>query len=277
MRSPAGGPVLRTSIAAFACLLAALASGCRWHHGDSAEGSPEAPPSVPTAPPPAPKGAATPMKAPSFPYAVTYAGDIPCADCALIHLTLTLFPDDTYRLRREYRGAAAAGREASIDLGRRVTGGASSAGAAVDDSRLVLQGSDGPPLRLEALQPDRLRLLDQDGREIASPFNYDLTLQPSVDRIPGPMRLRGLYTYRADAAVFEECVTGKKFPVLPVGAGQALESAYLAAKHAPGKPILVRLEGQFVERAPEPGQPVREHLIVERPGAIGPGATCASR
>jgi uncharacterized lipoprotein NlpE involved in copper resistance len=209
------------------------------------------------------------MKAPAFPYAVTYAGDIPCADCALVHVTLTLFPDQTYRLRREPRGAAA-GRDPFVDLGRRVAG-------VPEDSLLVLQGSEDQPLRFEALKPDRLRVLDPEGREIASPYNYDLTLQPSVDRISGPMRLRGLYTSRADAAGFEECVTGKTFPVLPVGAGRALESAYLAAQHAPGKPLFVRLEGQLVERAPEPGQPVREHLIVDRPGAVGPGTTCAGR
>jgi copper homeostasis protein (lipoprotein) len=231
------------------------------------------PASLPTSPPPASKAAATPMKAPAFPYAVTYGGDIPCADCAFIHMTLTLFPDGTFRLRREYHGAAAAaaGREAFVDLGRR------GAAPPADESLLVLQGSEGTPLHLKALQPDRLRLLGPEGRDIASPFNHDLTLQPSVDLIPGPMRLRGLYTYMADAAVFEECVTGKKYPVLPVGAGGALQSAYLAAKHAPGKPVLMQIEGQFVERAPEPGQPVREHLIVERPGAVGPGSICAGR
>ena len=266
-----------------ALLAAMLASGCgriTGRPGEAGGGGDAVPASLPTSPPPASKSAATPMKAPAFPYAVTYAGDIPCADCPLIHMTLTLFPDATFRLRRDYRGAVAAGREAFVDLGRRVAAGSGSTGAAAaggDDSLLVLQGSDDQPLRLRALQPDRLRLLDQDGREIVSPLNYDLTLQPSVDRIPGPMRLRGLYTSMADAAVFEECVTGKKFPVLPVGAGRALQSAYLAARHAPGKPVLVRLEGQFVERAPEPGQPVREHLIVERPGAVGPGTTCAGR
>jgi uncharacterized lipoprotein NlpE involved in copper resistance len=252
----------------FFLLAAGIGSGC----GRRVAEADAVPPAAPKSPPPASKAAATPMKAPVIPYAVTYAGDIPCADCALIHLTLTLFPDGTFRLRREYRGTAgvAPGRDAFIDLGRRVppAGGA-------DDSLLVIQGSEEKPLRLRALQPDRLRLLDQEGREIASPFNNDLTLQPSVDRIAGPMKLRGLYTDMADAPVFEECVTGKKFPVLPVGGGRALESAYLAAKHAPGKPLLVRLQGQLVERAPEPGQPVREHLIVDRTEAVGPGATCA--
>jgi copper homeostasis protein (lipoprotein) len=257
-----------------ALLAAMIASGCgriTGRPGGAEAGGDAVPASLPTSPPQASKSAATTMKAPAFPYAVTYAGDIPCADCPLIHMTLTLFPDATFRLRRDYRGAVAAGREAFVDLGRRVVA------TEGDESLLVLQGSDDQPLRLRALQPDRLRLLDPDGREIASPLNYDLTLQPSVDRIQGPMRLRGLYTSMADAAVFEECVTGKKFPVLPVGAGRALQSAYLAARHAPGKPVLIRLEGQFVERAPEPGQPVREHLIVERPGAVGPGTTCAGR
>jgi uncharacterized lipoprotein NlpE involved in copper resistance len=248
---------------ALALSAAGLASGC----GRPAAEADAAPVAAPQTPPPASKAAATPMKAPALPYAVTYAGDIPCADCALVHLTLTLFPDGTFRLRREYRGGAA-GREPFVDLGRRL---------AADESLLVLQGNDEKPLRLKALEPDRLRLLDQEGREIASPFNQDLTLVPSVDLIAGPMALRGLYTDMADAPVFEECVTGKKFPVLPVGAGRALQTAYHAAKPARGKPLIVRLEGQFVERAPEPGQPVREHLIVERSGPVGPGTTCAGR
>lgn len=44
----------------------------------------------------------------------------------------------------------------------------------------------------------------------------------------GPMRLRGLYCYMADAASFQECLSGRHWPVLIEGEHIALERAYLA-------------------------------------------------
>lgn len=196
--------------------------------------------------------------------AVTYQGDIPCADCPGQRLTLTLFADQTFRLRQVYLGRD----QVFHDLGRW--------GRAPDDrSRLSLLGGTEAPRRFAILGPDTLRMLDSEGREIRSTLNYDLKRQLLPDPVAGPMRLRGMYVYMADAATFNECLTGKRFPVLISKDHLALERAYLGARAAPASPLAAIIEGRFVHHAPEPGAPVREHVVVERFDRVLPGETCA--
>lgn len=199
---------------------------------------------------------------------VSYRGDIPCADCPGQQLTLTLFPDFTYRLRRIYREAEA-GRDAIVhETGRWAR--------AQDDgaNRLRLAGDGNAPLYLRITGADALHLLDTAGREIESPLNYRLQRLPQADRIPGPMVLRGLYRYMADAATLQECRSDKHYPVLITRDHLALERAYLAAQTAPGMPLLAVIEGRFVLQPPEPGLAPRDHLIVERFLTLRPDATC---
>jgi copper homeostasis protein (lipoprotein) len=194
--------------------------------------------------------------------ALTYQGDIPCADCPGQRLTLTLFTDRTFRLRHTYLGRD----ETFYDLGR--WGRAQDGG-----DRLRLAGSTERAFAI--LGAGTLRMLDSEGREIRSALNYDLKHLPLLDPVAGPMRLRGMYVYMADAATFNECLTGKRFPVLSGKDHLALERAYLAARSAPGSLVAVIIEGRFVHHAPEPGAPVREHIVVERFDRVLPGETCA--
>lgn len=201
---------------------------------------------------------------------VSYRGDIPCADCPGQQLTLTLFADGSYRLRRIYREAGA-GRDAAFhDIGRWAR--------AQDDgaNRLRLAGDSDAPQYLRIIGADTLRLLDTAGRNIDSPLNYDLRRLPQADPLPGPMVLRGLYQYMADAAVLQECRSGNRYPVLITRDHLALERAYLAAQPAPGAPMFAVIEGRFVLQAPEPGMAPREHIIVERFLTLRPGASCAA-
>ncbi len=216
--------------------------------------------------PPAPPVPSTPVDAPGVPYTTTYAGDLPCADCPSQRLTVTLFPDGSWRLRRTYKGADKGQDRSVYEIGRRES-------SDTDRSRLILQGM-GEPLQLRFVAGDRLQLLDRDAHPIASKANDLLALQATVDTVPGPMPLRGLYTYKADAASFQECLTGRTLPILPVAAGTALQSAYLAVRHKPGAPVLVSLTGTFVDRSPEPGAPVREHLIVTQVERLAPDEGC---
>jgi len=90
----------------------------------------------------------------------------------------------------------------------------------------------------------------------------------------GPMRLTGMYTYMADAAVFEECQSSQRFPVLLKADHLAVETAYLAQRSGPGEPLFLSFTGRFVDQAPEPGLAPRPHVIVEQFGAFSPGRTC---
>jgi copper homeostasis protein (lipoprotein) len=195
--------------------------------------------------------------------AVTYQGDIPCADCPGQRLTLTLFADRTFRLRHTYLG-----RDQTFhELGR--WGRAPDAG-----DRLTLARGSEAPRQFAILGANTLRMLDNEGREIRSALNYYLKRQSLLDPVAGPMRLRGMYVYMADAATFSECLTGKRFPVLSGKDHLALERAYLAAR-APGNLLAAVIDGRFVHHAPEPGATVREHVVVERFDRVLPGETCA--
>jgi len=238
----------RATALLFAGLMLAGLSGC----------APAAPPT-----PPVP---ATPVNAPGVPYTTTYAGDIACAACPSQRLTVTLFPDGSWRLRRTYKGAEKGQDRSVFEIGRRES-------SDTDRSRLILQGL-GEPLQLRFVAGNRLQLLDRDAHPMESKANDLLALQPTVDTIGGPMPLRGLYTYKADAASFQECLSGRTLPILPVAAGTALQSAYLAARHKPGAPVFASLTGSFVDRSPEPGAPVREHLIVTQYERLAPDEAC---
>jgi copper homeostasis protein (lipoprotein) len=201
--------------------------------------------------------------------AVTYSGTLPCADCEGQLVVLTLFPDSTFRMRTTYLGIDTGRNSDFYELGRWNFSG----GSAV---HYILQGSSNRPLQFSKQPDGALRQLDQAGQAIVSTLNYELKLQKSVDTIAGPVKLRGMYVYQADAASLTECQTGRRMSVLIEGDHLALERAYLAARRQPGEEMLVSLSGRFVERAPEPGLPLREHLIVEAFERVWLGETCAS-
>lgn len=97
-------------------------------------------------------------------------------------------------------------------------------------------------------------------------------------RAGGPLgdarRMRGLYRYMADAASFFDCASGDQFPVLDDGASVALQRAYLAARSAPGAPLLATVDARIAMRALEDGGSLRPALQVERFVALAPQAQC---
>ena len=201
--------------------------------------------------------------------AITYAGTLPCADCMGQRIVLTLFPDSSFRMRTTYLGVNNGRHSDFYELGRWNY-------SAESPGRYLLQGSSNRTLQFSKQPDGALRLLDQAGRAIISTLNYELKRQQGVDTIAGPMKLRGMYVYLADAASLTECQTGRRLPVLIEGDHLALERAYLAVRRQPGEEMLVSFSGRFVERAPEPGLPLREHLTVEAFERVWPGETCAS-
>lgn len=195
----------------------------------------------------------------------TYAGTLPCGSCAQRQATLTLFADHHFRLRLRDLDATGRVLAEQIDLGRWLYDG---------DGRRLLRGGREAPLRFE-LRPDgSLRGFDALGRPLPGP---GLAPQATLDRIEGPLRLRGLYFYLADAASFQDCLSGGRWPVAIEGAHVVLERAYLAQGQGEGgRWVLATLDGRFELRDPEPGLPPRETLVVERFDRLWPGETCAA-
>jgi heat shock protein HslJ len=86
--------------------------------------------------------------------------------------------------------------------------------------------------------------------------------------------LAGMFTYMADAAVFEDCRSNKVFPVSMEGAYIELERAYLNSGIDSGQPLLVQVEGRFLERPAMEGNRNEVKLIVDSFTAILPEQSC---
>jgi uncharacterized lipoprotein YbaY/heat shock protein HslJ len=118
-----------------------------------------------------------------------------------------------------------------------------------------------------------LPVLTQGGLE-----KYDLLLTaaaPAAPAAPAAQRWRGEFTYLADAANFVDCASGKRWPVANAGDYLATERGYLAARSAPGAPLMATFNGR-VEVRPAMEGPPREHMVIERLGGFEPGARCAA-
>jgi len=168
---------------------------------------------------------------------------------------LTLFADHSFRLR------SGDGVSPAYDIGR---------WGRQADGTLLLRGWRETPLRLRTAAAGALRVIDPHGRPVE-----ELQRQTTLERIGGPMRLRGMVFYLADAASFQECLSGRRWPVLIEAAHLDLERAYLT-QGLGGRWVLAALQGRFVMREPEPGLPPREAIVVERFERLWPGETCAA-
>jgi copper homeostasis protein (lipoprotein) len=198
----------------------------------------------------------------------SFTGVLPCADCQGIRHHLDLWPDQVYHMRRDWLGRAE-GPLHRDEIGRWYADPARGA--------IVLHGASEMPLFWEVTGPDRLRQMDMAGAPIASDLPYELTSDGTLAPTDlSGMFLLGMMTYRADAASFEECLTGRRYPIATEADYLALERAYLDAHTEPGAPLLVHVEGGLAGRPAMEG-PDRTHLVVERFIKTVPGETCAGR
>jgi heat shock protein HslJ/membrane-bound inhibitor of C-type lysozyme len=159
-------------------------------------------------------------------------------------LTLTLFPDGTFRLRQQRTG----NDEADLDLGQwtqEVDGGV----------RLVLRGSTAA--RRAFRQADGDRLIAEDGTE--------LTPAASTDKIGGLFRLEGLYRDAQNGGLFAECFTGRTFAVAPGGAEPDLERAWVEAAPSRDAQLFFQILGRFNDDG---------EIEVERVVALKPKGAC---
>ena len=195
---------------------------------------------------------------------ITYAGTIPCADCKSKKLTVTLFENKTFRLKRVSVGVQGGGSKTEYELGRWSRKG----------NRLVLDNGDKWPLQFRYVSVNEIRMLDQRGNEIVSKLDYSLRRTPFVDMLSGPMTMNGMFLYMADTFTFKECKTGKSYPLVFQSPDASVEKQYLALRPGAGKPVLATLKGRFVMRKPEAGATSREHIIVQRFKRFWQGGTC---
>ncbi len=210
----------------------------------------------------------------SFPEALpaAYTGVLPCADCEGIRHDLLLFPDEVFYLRTIYLGKPGdvdAGEGAAFyDIGRWM----------LSPSReiLTLHGY-GDDRMFALISGNRLRMLDRQGRRIESTLDYDLTAIDSLPQMEPRLDMRGMYVYFADTGMFEECSTGRRYPVSQEADNAALERAYSEKRMEPGRPLLATLTARIAPRPQMEGDWVREMIVVEHFEGVWPGETCGPR
>jgi copper homeostasis protein (lipoprotein) len=197
----------------------------------------------------------------------SFIGELPCADCPGIRYHVNLFPDRVFFLRTTYIGRA---DNANFDdIGSWVVSS--------DRNTLILKGERETPEIFAIKDRETLRKLDVEGREIESLLNYDLRRTKNIESIEPRLAMRGMYRYYADAGLFTECQTRRKWPVAQEKDNAALESAYAKARLTTGQELLVNLEGQVAMRPKMEGQGAQLTLVVERFIGIWPGETCGAR
>ncbi|MEM9315948.1 MAG: META domain-containing protein [Pseudomonadota bacterium] len=197
----------------------------------------------------------------------SFVGTLPCADCEGVAWHLDLWPGQAFHLRRQWLGRAdSEGNPARHDeVGR----------WHADPLRdaVVLPGTSEQAIRWEVLAPDRLRRLDREGNRIESELNYEIASDGTLMQTDlEDVFLGGMMTYLADAATFEDCLTGHRYPIVQEGAYLELERAYLRDRSAPGAPLYVHLEGGLLLRPAMEGPDRR--LVVDRFIKTRPGIDC---
>lgn len=91
---------------------------------------------------------------------------------------------------------------------------------------------------------------------------------------------RGTYRQQGGAARFTECRSGAEMPVAQAGDKALLDAAYLASQSAPGAPLLVEVQGRWVQRARPDAPPSANEqelvLLVERFVSVASQGSCAA-
>jgi len=204
-----------------------------------------------------------PFSVPEINLPATFKGVLPCADCEGIRYHLDLWPDGVFHLRRTWLGTPGV----EDDRGR----------WRWDPSRPVifLYGGREMPLQFEVKGPNRIRKLDIRGRPIDSDLPYDLTSDGTLTPTDLSLYLHGMFRYMADAARFEECLTGRSYPVAMEGDYIKLERAYMKAdKGEPGGPLMVSFEGDITLKPAVEGDKMIPTVSVRRFISLSPGQRC---
>lgn len=221
----------------------AVAAACGGSDGDTKAGTPSdsvvTVPSVPTV--------TVAAVAPN-----SYAGTLPCADCGGILMTVALFPDTTYRLRREYQGKSAA---PEVSMGRWT----------FDGGTLQLKGlRDTLDFIPYASGLDTIRLTEPSGPIV-------FVRADSMNALRDATGYTGTFTYEADAPSFRECGSGQTYNVLMSGAYKTVEKAYTAAKLPPGSGQQIEVTARFKPR-PASMEGPKERDVIELVKYVGPAA-----
>jgi len=86
--------------------------------------------------------------------------------------------------------------------------------------------------------------------------------------------LKGYFSYMADAAIFVDCTTNKKYPVAMEGDYITAEKEYLKIVKNGGEKILVSVSGKIVERDRIEREGKRDFLVISKFHDFSPNENC---
>jgi len=209
---------------------------------------------------PSPPPASAPAELGSLP--ASFAGELPCSDCAGVRTQLDLWPDGVFHLQRAYVGKP--GRDDDRGRWRRVP----------EKDVVLLYGGREMPLSFEWSSSESLAPLDALGRPVG---DGTAALRRLDAFAPAELQLslHGMFRYMADAARFEECLTGRSYPVAMEGDFVAIETAYRESSvGGTGQPIMASFDGEIALRPGTDGGGATSTVVVRRFVGLWPGATC---
>ena len=192
----------------------------------------------------------------------SFVGKLPCADCPGIQTHLDLWPDGAFHARQEYLG-----RSVTRDLLGRWR---------VDPARkaVILDGSAGTVLQLGVEGPDKLRLLDRQGKPIASKLPYELVSNGTLEPTELKLTLGGEMTYFADSPRIVLCATGRNHPIAMEADFLKAQEIYRQRAKPPGSPLYVTFEGTIAQRPKMEGEGTETAVVIRRFINAWPGQTC---
>ncbi len=194
-----------------------------------------------------------------------FLGLLPGANCHGQY-QLDLLPNQTYFLRRKCFKEGKQELNPSDDIGRWHIN--------PENRQLVLTGGDEAPLLFSIIDSNTIEKRALNGGTINSSLNYRLETSKTAKTLEPELLLQGMYQYMADAALFQECLTSIKLPVVFEADHAALEAAYLKSVVRPGETLKIHIEGAIVQRPVIDGQGLNSQLLVKRFIRILPGKSC---
>ncbi len=194
----------------------------------------------------------------------TYLGIIPCADCEGNELQINLLDDFTFMTKQVALGKS---ENAYITTG---------IWEFTDSTQTITLKSINQSPQWFVLTGDRvIEMLDVYGKKFQSELNYTLTKKENYEPITDSFPMKGMFRYMADAALFVDCFSQKKYPVAMENEYISLEREYLTNTDA-GNPLLVTLEGSLVSRPKMEGEGEILTLVVKKLDKVWPQLDCKS-